>query len=68
MYSKAYLERKIEILRHEMTEIALKKGFTDSEAIKISQELDNVLNEYDAVEERGVSTIYNKYQKRGSHI
>ena len=68
MYSKTYLMRKIEILRREMTEIALKKGFTDNEAIKISQELDSILNEYDAVEERGIGKIYDRLKDRGSHI
>lgn len=46
MYSKIYLQRKIELLRHEMTEMAILKGFSDQEVVQISQELDYYLNEY----------------------
>lgn len=43
--SKALLHR-IEYLRHQMTTIALKKGFASKESIKLSQELDQLLNTY----------------------
>lgn len=60
MYSKLYLQRKIEMLRLEMTEIAFEKGFSDQEAVKISQELDMLLNEYNKGEELG----WHIYQER----
>ncbi|MGP4075030.1 Spo0E family sporulation regulatory protein-aspartic acid phosphatase [Halobacillus sp. K22] len=36
---------KIEALRKLMTEVALEKGFSSDESVKISQELDAVLNQ-----------------------
>jgi len=59
MYSKIYLLNKIESLRVEMSRIALKKGFTNQEAIRISQELDSLLNAYDEIEKRGRKTEEN---------
>ncbi|UOQ85423.1 aspartyl-phosphate phosphatase Spo0E family protein [Gracilibacillus salinarum] len=38
---------KIEKLRKEMTDVALKKGITSKESIHISQELDELLNDYE---------------------
>jgi len=40
------LLHKIEKLRQEMTTIALKKGFASEESIRLSQELDRLLNIY----------------------
>ena len=57
MYSKVYLQRKIELLRHEMTEIAIEKGFSDDEAVRLSQELDCLLNEYRKMEDSGWFSI-----------
>jgi len=53
MYSKLYLQRKIELLRREMTDIAFEKGFSDEQAVKVSQELDVLLNEYNKGEQLG---------------
>ncbi|UFU00863.1 aspartyl-phosphate phosphatase Spo0E family protein [Radiobacillus kanasensis] len=39
---------RIEFLRNRMTEIALEKGFTSAESIYLSQELDKLLNQYEA--------------------
>jgi len=36
---------KIEALRKRMTEVALEKGFSSEESVKISQELDAALNQ-----------------------
>ncbi|UOQ48024.1 aspartyl-phosphate phosphatase Spo0E family protein [Gracilibacillus caseinilyticus] len=41
------LVSKIEKLRKEMTDVALKKGITSKESIHISQELDELLNDYE---------------------
>lgn len=38
---------KIEQLRKEMTDVALKKGITSKESLHISQELDELLNDYE---------------------
>ncbi|SHM88991.1 aspartyl-phosphate phosphatase Spo0E family protein [Gracilibacillus kekensis] len=38
---------KIEKLRKEMTDVALKKGITSKESLHISQELDELLNDYE---------------------
>ncbi|SFM01383.1 stage 0 sporulation regulatory protein [Gracilibacillus orientalis] len=38
---------KIEELRKEMTDVALKKGITSKESLHISQELDELLNNYE---------------------
>lgn len=43
------LLKRIEFLRNKMTEVALKKGFTNVESVAISQELDQLLNYYDNV-------------------
>lgn len=40
---------RIEFLRNKMTEVAFKKGFTSQESIIISQELDQLLNQYGSV-------------------
>ncbi|MDC3412747.1 aspartyl-phosphate phosphatase Spo0E family protein [Aquibacillus sp. 3ASR75-11] len=42
------LLERIEHLRNKMTEVALKKGFTSEDSIKISQELDRLLNVYES--------------------
>lgn len=42
-----YLMNRIEELRKEMTEVALRKGMTSEESLSISQELDDLLNEYE---------------------
>ncbi|SFJ90737.1 stage 0 sporulation regulatory protein [Halobacillus dabanensis] len=36
---------EVEILREKMTRIALEKGLSSAESVKISQELDALLNE-----------------------
>ncbi|WP_309245720.1 aspartyl-phosphate phosphatase Spo0E family protein [Virgibacillus pantothenticus] len=41
------LLKRIEYLRQRMTEVALEKGFTNLEAIELSQELDQLLNLYE---------------------
>ena len=43
---------RIEFLRKKMTEVALKKGFTNVESITISQELDELLNIYEKMREK----------------
>lgn len=42
------LTRQIEVLREQMAEVAFEKGFTSSESIAKSQELDKLLNLYEA--------------------
>lgn len=41
------LINKIEELRREMTDVALKKGINSAESISLSQELDELLNEFE---------------------
>ncbi|RDW18405.1 Spo0E family sporulation regulatory protein-aspartic acid phosphatase [Oceanobacillus arenosus] len=43
------LQQRIECLRYKMVKIAASKGLTDIESVKISQELDHVLNHYEKV-------------------
>lgn len=44
--SKEQLLLKIEQKRNELVEIVLKHGFTATHTIKVSQDLDSLLNEY----------------------
>lgn len=46
------LLERIEYLRNEMTEVALRKGFTSTESITISQELDKLLNIYEGCKKK----------------
>ncbi|WP_186577706.1 aspartyl-phosphate phosphatase Spo0E family protein [Aquibacillus kalidii] len=46
MYNPNNLLERIEYLRKKMTDVALNKGFTSTESILISQELDRLLNQY----------------------
>ncbi|GAA0446277.1 hypothetical protein GCM10008983_25140 [Lentibacillus halophilus] len=43
----------IERLRRHMTVVALEKGFTSHESIKLSQELDRLMNHYDSMKHTG---------------
>lgn len=43
----ADLLNRIEILRRSMIEVAVDKGFSSTESIEISRELDNLLNQYE---------------------
>ncbi|MBM7572202.1 aspartyl-phosphate phosphatase Spo0E family protein [Aquibacillus albus] len=45
-YTSSILLQRIEFLRKQMTEVALAKGFTSTESIALSQELDKLLNHY----------------------
>ncbi|MBU5266487.1 aspartyl-phosphate phosphatase Spo0E family protein [Virgibacillus proomii] len=45
------LLKRIEFLRNKMTMVALEKGFTNLESIKISQELDRLLNLYENIKQ-----------------
>lgn len=47
MKPKDKLLDQIELLRNKMTSVALEKGFTSTESITISQELDRLLNIYE---------------------
>ncbi|MFG6119185.1 Spo0E family sporulation regulatory protein-aspartic acid phosphatase [Thalassobacillus sp. B23F22_16] len=49
------LLERIERLRNKMTRVALVKGFSSPESVRISQELDELLNIYD--------DYTNKYKK-----
>ncbi|CQR47854.1 Spo0E like sporulation regulatory protein [Paraliobacillus sp. PM-2] len=49
-YTK-YLLSQIELIRKSMVEIALSQGFTSKESIHLSQELDNLLNQYEIEKE-----------------
>ncbi|SHG90387.1 Spo0E like sporulation regulatory protein [Virgibacillus chiguensis] len=53
------LLKRIEYLRYRMAEVALEKGFTNLEAIELSQELDELLNKYDI--ERQIQSRHMKY-------
>ncbi len=44
--------KDIELLRKEMTRVAMHKGLTSIEAITISQELDQLLNLYEKMKQR----------------
>lgn len=46
------LQKRIEYLRGKMMQIAANKGLTDTESVKISQELDHVLNHYEKMKEK----------------
>ncbi|GGJ97971.1 hypothetical protein GCM10007063_20350 [Lentibacillus kapialis] len=41
--------RRIEYLRNRMTDVAMEKGFTSPESVRISQELDKLLNLYQSM-------------------
>lgn len=45
----ADLLNRIESLRRSMIEVAIDKGFSSSESIEISRELDSLLNQYEKV-------------------
>ncbi|RDW17987.1 aspartyl-phosphate phosphatase Spo0E family protein [Oceanobacillus chungangensis] len=47
-----YLQKRIEYLRRKMMQIATHKGLTDTESVKISQELDIVLNHYEKMKKQ----------------
>lgn len=47
MYNSNSILIKIEYLRTKMAETALSKGFTSTESISLSQELDQLLNYYE---------------------
>ncbi|MFD2043932.1 Spo0E family sporulation regulatory protein-aspartic acid phosphatase [Ornithinibacillus salinisoli] len=46
MYDTDKLLKQIEMLRLQMTDVALSKGITSLESIALSQELDRLLNIY----------------------
>lgn len=52
MYNSRSILTKIEFLRIRMTEVALSKGFTSTESISLSQELDQLLNSYEMLEKQ----------------
>lgn len=52
MHTANNLLEKIEILRKQMTVIALDKGFTSKESVTVSQELDRLLNLYNHMKEK----------------
>lgn len=52
MYTLETILNRIEFLRNKMTEVAMNKGFTNSESVYISQELDKLLNLYDEVKNK----------------
>ncbi len=52
MYTLENILNRIEFLRNKMTEVAMNKGFTNSESVHISQELDRLLNLYDEVKSK----------------
>ncbi|WP_146815186.1 aspartyl-phosphate phosphatase Spo0E family protein [Alkalibacillus haloalkaliphilus] len=41
-----YLERRIEVLRKQMIDVASEQGYTSCESVRLSQELDSLINEY----------------------
>ncbi|WP_164908623.1 aspartyl-phosphate phosphatase Spo0E family protein [Halobacillus litoralis] len=45
MTGKDPLLTEVEVLRKRMTKVALEKGLASAESVKISQELDALLNE-----------------------
>lgn len=45
------LLERIEFLRHKMTDVAMKEGFTSVNSITISQELDRLLNLFNEVKQ-----------------
>lgn len=47
------LLQRIEFLRNKMTEVALEKGFSHTESVAISQELDRLLNLYENMKVTG---------------
>lgn len=49
MNTKKNILLRIENLREEMATVALDKGFTNTESIHISQELDRLLNLYEKI-------------------
>ncbi len=54
--SKQDLLTLIEQKRQELIQVAMKNGFTSSLAIRNSQELDKLLNEYNDIFKKKVST------------
>ncbi|WP_339227535.1 aspartyl-phosphate phosphatase Spo0E family protein [Oceanobacillus sp. FSL K6-2867] len=56
MKSTENILSRIEFLRKKMTDVALRKGFTDNESIYISQELDRLLNLYEKVKHEKPTT------------
>nr|WP_205317693.1 aspartyl-phosphate phosphatase Spo0E family protein [Oceanobacillus zhaokaii] len=52
MYMNEDLQKRIEYLRKKMMQIAENKGLTDTESVKVSQELDILLNHYEKMKEQ----------------
>ncbi|WP_087973503.1 aspartyl-phosphate phosphatase Spo0E family protein [Oceanobacillus rekensis] len=52
MYTLENILDRIEFLRNKMIEVAMNKGFTYSESVHISQEIDELLNLYDEVKSK----------------
>lgn len=52
MYATNNLLERIEFLRNKMTTIAIDKGFTSKESIRVSQELDRLLNLYNNMKQK----------------
>ncbi|MEA4902795.1 aspartyl-phosphate phosphatase Spo0E family protein [Desulfitobacterium sp.] len=42
-----YLQELIEIMREELIQLGMSRPFTDPEVIRVSQDLDQLLNEYE---------------------
>ncbi len=51
-YEKITLQ-KIEDLRNKLAKCAYNKGFTNTETVQVSQQLDNLLNAYSDIKRRG---------------
>lgn len=53
--SDSDLMLQIELLRNKMIEVANREGFTQCNTISLSQELDQLLNDYERSIEKGVT-------------
>jgi len=49
MCTSQYLRQQIECLRRELAQVVAKKGFNNQETLKVSHELDRLLNLHERV-------------------
>lgn len=57
MHREAFLMNEIETCRDEMTRVAFKNSLTSPEVLKISEKLDQLMNEYDGIAQKEYSHI-----------
>lgn len=56
-------ELLIESVRNQMVETAMKKGLSHPSTLKLSQQLDGLLNGYDRKSQKKTTNLYRNYYK-----